>query len=117
MKDYTTDVKDNNFGTSLIGYLKHTTYEHLSSVFGPPTYTWEKDDGGDNKVKISWDLEIDDMDIRIYEWKNYELSVEGVKKFITRWHVGGHYKESKEALAAVRQTIDECLQAQAREDV
>ena len=51
--------------SSLVGYVT-ATYDQLVEAFGEPTYS---DWSGDYKVSTEWDLMLDLVEVRIYDWK------------------------------------------------
>ena len=77
-----TEVKQITNGTCFQGDFC-SSYGELLSTFGPPTYDTLS---GDEKVQVEWILLFDDGRVAtIYDWKEYETSVE----YVTTWHVGG----------------------------
>ena len=57
-------TETNAEGTYLQGFL-YTTMYRLAELFGEPTHFSD-----DEKVKVEWILEHDDILIAIYDWKN-----------------------------------------------
>ena len=73
-------------GTSLMGCL-NTSFVNLVKVFGKPNFD---DISGDDKVKIEWDIKFSNGTVAtIYDWKNYTMSNDKVKKTEKEWHIGG----------------------------
>ena len=89
MKFKTLETFHKANGTSLRGYLPHTTYADLVSVFGQPTC-----EGDGYKTDCEWLVEFNDGTVAtIYNWKNGRnycgndgLDVEDIR----HWNVGGH---------------------------
>ena len=75
------------YNHGLYGYL-YTTYDELVKALGAPTYD---EPSGDNKIKVEWYIEFSDGSVvAIYDWKNYDKTVEQVKETETTWNVGGN---------------------------
>lgn len=66
-------------GSCLQGYIG-SSYTELVSVFGQPTYL-----GTDGKTKAVWCLKINGVTVTIYDYKEYDKSLDR----ISEWHIGG----------------------------
>ena len=83
-------------GGWLQGYIG-SSYAELVSVFGQPTHQ-----GIDGKTKAEWDLIINGVAATIYDYKEYDKSLDRIRE----WHIGG---TSKAAVRLVEGAIKAAL--------
>lgn len=94
MKNSYKISRDTNVsGTWLQGYVG-ASYTELVLVFGQPTYL-SKD--GQGKTKAEWNLRIDGVPVTIYDYKEYDKSLDQIYE----WHIGGTSKEAAEVVQRV----------------
>lgn len=87
-------TRDSNVsGGWLQGHID-ASYTELVLVFGHPTYMGQHD-----KTKAEWCLKINGTMVTIYDYKQYEVSLDRIRD----WHVGG---TSVEAFNAVRGALE-----------
>jgi len=72
-----------SYGTSLVGYLRDTSYTQLVNALGEPTCPFAS---GDDKVQKEWIIEFKGVIYTIYDYKTY--SEEDTICFYRNWHIG-----------------------------
>ena len=80
--------------TSLQGYVK-ASYDEIIEVFGEPSFqcSWDLQ-VGDGKVETEWELTVDDTNVTIYDWKEYDNGSRSRSGTSYRWHIGGTSREA-----------------------
>ena len=91
-ENYEIKPRSNWVSTSLQGYIT-ASYADLVEVFGEPSPI--NFVGGDGKVDIEWELQVEDHDfnsispLTIYNWKDYDGGTAAKTQSNYRWHIGG----------------------------
>ena len=91
-------------GTSLQGRV-HYTFDEMVDLFGTPHYWFEDSENPvPNKTRCEWDVVIGNEPVSIYDYCEYERSVNEVDV----WHVGGN---SVKALQNLMEFISDYYQS------
>jgi hypothetical protein len=85
-----------SYGTSLVGYLRDTSYTQLVSALGDPTCPFAS---GDDKTQKEWICEFKGAIYTIYDYKTY--SEADTMVHYKDWHIG-----SKEMILDVYEFIE-----------